>query len=197
MSREKKNDVYAKKVKAAMLKLRPLGYFEKGPKISKTFQVMLEWPDNRICNQVEQEFFVEKVLRETFDNYRCFIFVLKEEFKIMAFDHMNQLSTQGRFDLLIRGNYGYPDYYSDDAFKIISATFEVNEEKLRAFVMKEGQINDLYYLSDDVIAKTTGFMPEVARKRKAVAEKELRAFWDLKDRNRLILADFIKDNTLF
>jgi len=146
--------------------------------------------------------FIVSVLTATFENYRCYIFALKEEIIAMAYREMNRLSTRSDMDIISRGIRGYAlDHHTIQAFRVLSETYQIDQSELIAEIeelaQKSGELTSLRELDLDTIAQLAGLGIQEKRRRVAITKGEVDKFGVIMKKNQKIFEEFRTSTSRF
>jgi len=182
-------------VDRAMTAIEKLGFFDNVKKISPQFLSMLPVSARKNLYPTSNNGFIVSVLTATFENYRCYIFALKEEIQAMAYREMNRLSTKSDMDIISRGLRGYAlDHHTIQAFKVLSETYQIDQSELIAEIeelaQKGGELLSLRELDIETIAELAGLGIQEKRRRVAITKDELDKFAVIMKNNQNILDEF-------
>jgi len=179
----------------AMTTIEKLGFFDNVKKISPQFLSMLPVSSRKNLYPTSNNGFIVSVLTATFENYRCYIFALKEEIQAMAYREMNRLSTKSDMDIISRGIRGYAlDHHTIQAFRVLSETYQIDQSELIAEIeelaQKRGKLVSLRELDLDTISELAGLGIQEKRRRVAVTKGEVDKFAVIMKNNQKILNEF-------
>jgi len=182
-------------VDQAMKAIETLGFFENVEKISEQFLSMLPVPSRKNLYPTSNNGFIVSVLTATFENYRCYIFALKEEIIAMAYREMHRLSTKSDRDIISRGIRGYAlDHHTMQAFRVLSETYQIDRNDLVAEIeqlaQKHGELKNLRELDLDTIAQLAGLGIQEKRGRVAETRGEMDKFAVIMKQNQKIFDEF-------
>jgi len=182
-------------VDRAMKAIETLGFFDSAEKISEQFLSMLPVPSRKNLYPTSNNSFIVSVLTATFENYRCYIFALKEEIIAMAYREMNRLSTKSDTDIISRGIRGYAlDHHTIQAFRVLSETYQIDRSELIAEIeqlaQKRGEMKSLRELDLDTIAQLAGLGIQEKRRRVAETKGEMDKFAVIMKQNQKIFDEF-------
>jgi len=182
-------------VDLAMEAIENLGFFNNIQKISEQFLSMLPVSSRKNLYPSSNNGFIVSVLTATFENYRCYIFALKEEIIAMAYREMNRLSTKSDMDIISRGIRGYAlDTHTTMAFKVLAETYQINRSELIAEIeklaQKRGELQSLRELDLDTIAQLAGLGIQEKRRRVADTKGEVDKFAVIMKNNQKIFDEF-------
>merc|ERR1712061_617978 len=182
-------------VDRAMTAIENLGFFDNVQKISDQFLSMLPVSSRKNLYPTSNNGFIVSVLTATFENYRCYIFALKEEIIAMAYREMNRLSIRSDRDIVSRGIRGYAlDHHTIQAFRVLSETYQIDQSELIAEIedlaRKSGEMTSLRELDLDTIAQLAGLNIQEKRRRVAITKGEVDKFAVIMKKNQKIFDEF-------
>jgi len=184
-----------KSISQALTIIEKLGFFENVQQISTQFLSMLPVASRKNLYPTTNNGFIVSVLTATFENYRCYIFALKEEITAMAYREMNRLSTRSDTDIISRGIRGYAlDHHTIQAFRVLSETYQINQRELIANIenlaKKRGELQSLRELDLGTIAELAGLGLQEKRNRVAATKAKVDKFAVIMKNNKKIFDEF-------